>query len=236
MRTREWILSAMLVLGITSTAAAQGQATPQNPATTPQTPTTTTQASGTPGGSADDRPTFEVGLGYQWLRAGDICFDEDEEDCGNARTFPLGFAIDGVRNFGSLGLVGELGWSRDSEDTTFGTSAGTLNEDIVHYAVGLRVTGHNAGRFWPYGQVLFGGTTSRFDFEFDDDAVEDGLDSDTTTKFMIQPGIGATVVGGDGWGVFGQVDYRRIFLNEDEDGASGRNDFRLFLGLRVILD
>ena len=34
-------------------------------------------------------------------------------------------------------------------------------------------------------------------------------DSDTETAFMIQPGFGATFVGGDGWGIFGQVDYRR---------------------------
>jgi hypothetical protein len=53
---------------------------------------------------------------------------------------------------------------------------------------------------------------------------------------MIQPGIGATVVAGDGWGVFGQVDYRRLFLDEDEDGNSGRNDLRFFVGVRVILD
>ena len=53
---------------------------------------------------------------------------------------------------------------------------------------------------------------------------------------MLQPGAGAVVVAGDGWGIVGQLDYRRVFLDEDEDGESGENDFRVFVGLRVVLD
>ena len=41
---------------------------------------------------------------------------------------------------------------------------------------------------------------------------------------------------GDGWGIFGQVDYRRIFLDEEQDLALGRNDVRGFVGFRMILD
>jgi hypothetical protein len=43
-------------------------------------------------------------------------------------------------------------------------------------------------------------------------------------------------VSGDGWGIFTQVDYRRVFLDEEEFLASGRNDVRVFLGARMILD
>ena len=40
----------------------------------------------------------------------------------------------------------------------------------------------------------------------------------------------------DELGVFGQVDYRRMFLDENTDGASGRNDVRVLVGVRMILD
>ena len=220
MRTRVVCLGVLLVMGAASTAAAQAPPAPP--------PTST---------GTEARPTFEVGLGYQLLRAGEICIDEDDEECSSSQTFPLGFAIDGVRNFGALGLVGELGWSRDSEDFLDGLDDGSFSQNIFHYAAGVRVTGHNAGSVWPYGQVLIGAATLRTSVDFDDDALDEALGgSDSTTKFMIQPGIGATVVGGDGWGVFGQVDYRRIFLDEDEDGSSGRNDVRVYLGVRFILD
>jgi hypothetical protein len=226
MRTRLWMLNALLALSVASTAAAQAR-----PGAA-QAPSSTATSTGT-----SDQPTFEVGLGYQVVRAGEICFDDDEEDCGSAQTFPLGFAIDGIRNFGRLGVVGEVGWSRDSDDLSIGVDQGTSSQNAFHYAAGLRVTGHNPGRFWPYGQVLVGGMTVRSSVDFDDEQLEDLVGgSQTKTRFIIQPGVGATVIGGDGWGVFGQVDYRRVFLKEDDDGASGRNDIRVFFGLRVIME
>jgi hypothetical protein len=66
-------------------------------------------------------------------------------------------------------------------------------------------------------------------------ADDDAFDG-SNTAFMLQPGVGATYVAGDGWGIVGQVDYRRVFLDEEEDFASGRNDLRVFIGVRMILD
>jgi hypothetical protein len=80
---------------------------------------------------------------------------------------------------------------------------------------------------WPFAQVLAGAAHLR-------SSVNDVTDS--ATKFMLQPGAGVVVVAGDGWGIVGQVDYRRIFLDEDEDGESGQNQFRVFVGVRLILD
>ena len=184
-------------------------------------------------------PTFEVGLGYQLLRSGEICVDEDEDDCIDGQTFPLGFAIDGIRNFGPIGILAEVGWSRDSEDflDTVLDDDFSFSTNLLHYGAGVRWTGRANARVWPYAQVLLAGITERLEIDFEDDLLGDEFgESETTTRFMLQPGVGATFVPGDGWGVFGQVDYRRIFLDEDEDGASGRNDVRVFLGLRVILD
>jgi hypothetical protein len=223
------VFSLFLVLAIASRAAAQGQQPTSPPPSSPPAQTST---------GAAGVPTFEVGLGYQFLRAGEFCFDDNEEDCSPSRNFPLGFAIDGVRNFGALGVVAEVGWSRHAEDiTNVLTGESTLSEHLFHYAGGVRFTGHNAGRAWPYGQVLIGGATIHTSTDFDDESLANALESSNTrTRFIIQPGIGITLVGGDGWGAFGQVDYRRLFLKEDEDAASGRNDVRVYLGLRVMLD
>jgi hypothetical protein len=79
--------------------------------------------------------------------------------------------------------------------------------------------------------VLAGVVYSRSSFEF-----SGGGSDDSATRFMLQPGAGVNVVAGDGWGVVGAVDYRRVFLDEQDDGASGENDFRVFVGLRMILD
>ena len=230
MRMRSWLPAVFILVTMTSPAWAQGQPAPggARPAGAAQTPAPI---------AVNAQPTFEIGLGYQYLHAGELCFDGNDNDCLGSQSFPLGFAVDGVRHFGALGLVGEVGWSRDSEDISSALFDATTSQHVFHYAAGVRWTGHNAGRVWPYAQVLAGGATlhSRVDFENDvaDDAFED---SDTRTRFLVQPGVGATVVGGDGWGVFGQVDYRRLFLKEDDDGSSGRNDVRAFLGIRVILD
>jgi hypothetical protein len=32
------------------------------------------------------------------------------------------------------------------------------------------------------------------------------------------------------------ADYRRVFLDEEEDGESGENQFRFFAGIRLLLD
>jgi len=52
---------------------------------------------------------------------------------------------------------------------------------------------------------------------------------------MVQPGGGVNVVVGNGLGMFGAVDYRRVFLDESTEGDSGLNEFRLFVGLRLSL-
>jgi hypothetical protein len=228
MATRVWISTAVLTLTLATTAAAQAQGGAQPP---------TSGGSTAAAASTTATPTFEVGLGYQWLRSGEVCTNDTLEVCSGSLTYPLGFAVDGVRNFGHLGVVGEVGWSRHAEDVTRSNSRGTDSENIFHYAAGVRWTGHNAARFWPYGQILLGGATVHTAISYDDDILDNTLGtSDTTTRFILQPGVGVTVVVGDGWGVFGQVDYRRMFLDENDDGSSGRNDVRVFAGIRFILD
>jgi hypothetical protein len=182
-------------------------------------------------------PTFELSAGYQFLRAGEVCSDDTgEEICSSSQNFPLGFTVDAIRNYGALGILGEVGWSRDSDDGTDANGDFSSSSNLFHYVAGIRWTGRTNPRVWPYGQVLAGAITSRVSLDYDSDLLDPLDDSRTTTRFMVQPGVGVTFVTGDGWGVFGQVDYRRIFLDEEDDGASGRNDIRVVIGLRMILD
>jgi hypothetical protein len=134
----------------------------------------------------------------------------------------------GVLRSWLFGLVAEGGWSFDSRDVTIlGEETLDQKTNLFHLAGGVRWTGRNNPRIWPYGQVLAGVLWNRFS--------QDDF-SDTSAHFMLQPGVGVTFVSGDGWGIFTQVDYRRVFLDEEEFLASGRNDVRVFLGARMILD
>jgi hypothetical protein len=171
-------------------------------------------------------PTFELSAGYQLFRAGEVCGESGQgETCGAGRVFPLGGAVDAARNFGAFGLVGETGWSYDSE--------GNTSMHVWHAAAGGRVSARSHPRIWPYVQVLAGVAVSH--------VTTDGLGilggDDTSANFLVQPGAGIVFVAGDGWGLVGQVDYRRLVLDKAENfGASGRNDARVFIGARMILD
>jgi hypothetical protein len=155
-------------------------------------------------------PTWETSAGYQLLHVPD-------------QTFPFGLNVDGARNFGPWGIAAEAGWSFDkSDDVTY---------NVFNFGAGPRWTARSKASIWPFAQVLAGLVYSRAST----DVVGLNL-SDSTTRFMLQPGAGAVFLAGDGWGIVGQVDYRRVFLDEDKDGESGQNDFRVFVGVRFILD
>jgi len=133
------------------------------------------------------------------------------------QSFPFGLNLDGAWNGSkALGVVGEIGWATDSE-------AGTRRH-VWNFGAGPRFNARPmGGKAWPFGQVLAGVVHAR-----------GGGFSDS--RFMIQPGAGVNVNAGDGWGVVVQGDYRRMFLDEEEFGESGQNQFRLFIGIRALLD
>jgi hypothetical protein len=187
---------AAFVLGLASEGAAQAPFTAKLPPKGLQEPTTTRA------------PAYDLTFGYQILRTPD-------------ETFPFGLNVDGARNFGAFGLVGEIGLALHSDEG--------VDTQLWHFAAGPRWTGRNSGTVWPFAQVLGGLGHYRF-------SVDDIDFSDSSNRFVLQPGAGVMVIGGDGWGIVGQVDYRRVFLDEEEDGDSGQNDFRVLIGVRLILD
>ena len=172
--------------------------------------------------STTKMPTFELSAGYQWLKStGDV-----------DQSFPFGLAVDGVRNFGALGIVAEGGWSMDSDDE----APNDLMFNFFHVGGGIRYTARKHPRLWPYAQVIVGAAIDHTSGDIGGIDVGDILTETTNTHFMVQPGGGVNWVAGDGWGIFGAVDYRRVFLDEETDGSSGLNQVRVFVGVRMILD
>ena len=159
-------------------------------------------------------PTYEMTGGYQLLHLRDT-------------TFPFGLNVDGARHYGSFGLVAEIGFAIDSEDE----GDVELSSSAWNFGVGGRWTGFNSGPVWPFAQVLMGLGVLHTNLEVA------GLEAnETETSFMLQPGVGVNFVVADGFGLVFQVDYRRTFFEELEDVEDSNNQFRVFIGARMILD
>jgi len=160
-------------------------------------------------------PTFEVGAAYQALFVTD--------DPGT--TFPAGFALDVAINSGAFGFVVEGGFSRRSESH----ASDDIQFDFWHAGAGVRWSRRMNPRFSPYVQILAG-------VAFHD--VKGGIagfdQSDITSHFMWQPGGGVNVALNTRVGIFGAVDYRQVFLDEDTEGDSGLNEIRLLAGVRLV--
>jgi hypothetical protein len=164
-------------------------------------------------------PTFELGAAFQYLR---VSVEGEGDEDGASNSFPFGLAVDAARYWGPLGIVAEGGWANDSADVP----GFSVTSNFYHFGAGPRFALHTAGRVRPYAQVLVG--ASILPGRVEEDGVPDI--SDTSSAFMVQPGVGATFVMGDGWGLFGDVAYRRSFFD------TGSNDIRVLFGARMILD
>jgi len=160
-------------------------------------------------------PTFDLSAGYQFTHVPD-------------ESLPLGFAVDAAKNWGPLGLVGEIGWAHKSEETSgFDTSF-----NLWHFGAGPRWSSRRSPKVTPYVQVLAGVANLRSSVE------TSGVEiSGSDTGFMLQPGGGISVMAGDGWAVFGSVDYRRVFLGDDGEVSGGdENEYRFLFGVRMQLE
>jgi hypothetical protein len=178
-------------------------------------------------------PPYEVGVGYQLLQIGEVCDDGTiTQSCLPDRTYAFGLNADVVRNFGTVGLgvVGEVGFSRDSEDE--------VNFSIWQFGGGIRWTWRANPKFAPYGQLLLGWARSGLN----DDASDFEASS---TDFMVQPGVGVNYAINPRINLFGQLDLRRVHIgdvgvDDDDDFADlpisiedvTRTDFRFVIGVR----
>lgn len=167
----------------------------------------------------------ELTLGYQWQN---LSSDDDEDlgfDCCNA---PLGFNVDVAGPISpSLDIVGQVDWSRwNKSEVIFGTSA-DFTANFTTFGGGLRWSNRTNPGATPFVQALFGVMRSSFSCEVAGFDCEDLVGDDTSeTDPMLQIGGGVAIPLG-GWSAVGQVDYRRIFVED-----AGVNGFRVVVGAR----
>lgn len=104
------------------------------------------------------------------------------------------------------------------------------------FGAGGRYTAFNSGRGWPYAQLIVGAAVAHTSIG-DEDGIDDDDLSDTEKAFLLQPGVGVTWLAGDGWGPLRPGRYRRTFFDEPDDvDDSINNQFRIFVGARMILE
>lgn len=172
---------------------------------------------------AQAAPFLEFSVAYQVLyRGGD-----------DSSTYPLGFSADGARYYGPLGIVAELGFSRDSTDVP-GVS---VSSNYLHVAGGGRYLFIRDARVRPHVQILGGIARASFTSEFDVPGTTPTEIDVSDTAFLLQPGVGVTLVTGEAVGVTFGVDYRRAFFDEGAGlGFSNTNEVRFTVGVRFSIE
>ena len=151
-------------------------------------------------------PTFDLSAGYQFTHVPD-------------ENLPWGIAVDAARNWGLFSLVADGGWAFRSDEGT--------KINLWHVGAGPRWSSRKSATVTPYAQVIAGIAHPHVSFEGSDD-------SEGQTNFMLQPGGGVSVVGGDGWAYWFAADYRRVFSSDDE--LDDENQFRFVIGIRMVLE
>jgi hypothetical protein len=159
---------------------------------------------------------FEVSGGYQTTRVAD-------------QGLPFGWSADVATNLnGTWSVVGEVsGAYRIEEDQDLGVD---VRISVHSLGAGARWSSRVASRIIPFLQVLGGAARAAASARLFDKDV-----GDTSMNFMLQPGGGVNLKMTETLGLVGQVDYRRVFAEDEEDRASGANQFRVFVGARVGL-
>jgi hypothetical protein len=165
----------------------------------------------------------DVTLGYQFQRF---------SSGGESLNAPLGFTFDFARPVtDTLGAVVQFDWSRRSEsETILGTSFEATSNHTT-FAGGVRWSGTDNPAATPFLHGLFGLMHTSFGCEVAGTScaiLGEGFD-DSSNDPLLQIGGGVAVPMGT-WSAVGQVDYRRLF-SEDE----GVNGLRLVVGVRFTL-
>jgi hypothetical protein len=158
---------------------------------------------------------FEVSGGYQTTRTAD-------------QTLPIGWSADIATNLNrTWSVVGEInGAYKIEQDEDLGVD---VKLSLHSLGGGARWSSRVASRLVPFLQLLAGAARISAHTEILGSKV-----GDSSTKFMLQPGGGVNLTMNETFGVVGQVDYRRVFLDEDAREA-GQNQLRAFVGIRIGL-
>jgi hypothetical protein len=156
----------------------------------------------------------DLSFGYQTQRF------SSEGDTLNA---PFGVSLS-VAGSGPLTLVGQFDWSRKHESqTVLGTSV-DATANFTAFAGGIRMSGNDPHSPTPFIDVLFGAMRSSGSVNVAGEKIDGGSETDK----MLQLGGGVSVPMGSALGIFGQLDYRRIFATD-----SHVNVVRFVAGVRL---
>lgn len=145
------------------------------------------------------------------------------------QTLPFGWSADiGASLNGTWSIIGEASGAYTSRaDEDLGAD---VRLSLHSLGAGARWSSRAADRLVPFVQVLVGAARASARTEILGTEVGESM-----TRLMLQPGGGINVKMNDTFGLVGQVDYRRVFLDDEEDRESGENQFRVLVGVRVGL-
>jgi hypothetical protein len=157
-------------------------------------------------------PRIEISGGYQITRTPD-------------QILPLGWNVDAAVNLDNhWSAVGELDRSEK-----------TISDESLGVDVDLSVNTFSGGARWwawrgrqiaPFLQLLTGTTRAGARAEILSRRI-----GESSTHLMLQPGGGVNLRVHDSFGVVGRLDYRRVFLDDDQEADSGENHFRVVFGI-----
>src|SRR5262245_43970010 len=158
----------------------------------------------------------DLSLGYQVQHFGSQ---------GDGLTVPLGVHVS-VAGPSSrvLSAVGQFDWSRKHLSDSVGSTSFEATTNFTTFAGGVRVSGRNNPSVTPFVEALFGVMRSSGSARIAGEAIGGASESNP----LLQLGLGAAVPMSGALGVFGQVDYRRIFVE-----GEGVNNVRFVVGIRV---
>jgi hypothetical protein len=167
----------------------------------------------------------ELSVGYQFIRL---------STADGSVNLPQGFAVDYTHTVADgWKVLAVLGWAR--HDTNGSVDAFAVDSRLTQLTVGggLRRDIKTQTKAIPYVQAAIGVADSSFR------ATSNGLvaTDETSSDLFVEPGAGVAYNAGAALGVFGQLDYRRVwpdqasevFFHETVDG------FRVFVGVRITM-
>ena len=159
-------------------------------------------------------PGIELAVSYQTLRSQD-------------QKFTIGLNVDVAANMGSvLGIVAEAGGVHKSESSPFLST----RTQMFNFGAGPRLNARTRSSVL-FVQVVGGLVRNQSSV-----TAEDFEASGSRTRFMFQPGVGATLMLGKRWGITGEFDYRRLFLKLSADGEKKDDEIRGLIGVRIVFD
>ena len=142
-------------------------------------------------------------------------------------TLPVGWSADiAVQLNEAWAAVGEFsGAYRTLDHADLGTGVGL---SLYTVAGGGRWSVRVGRRIAPFAQMLAGAARIQVSAETRGNEI-----GGSSTRLLLQPGGGVNVMLTDVLGVVWQADYRRTFVDDEDESDSGEHQFRILVGVRL---